>query len=232
MTATQLELELWEQLQLAQQMPEAIDVAQLLDVMEVAAVQLPEAQRLQFAGDALLQMAELCVARAGVLMTQWEEAHRDPIVEPGFFADVVRQTMAVDLSDLLEPAPVRKQRANSISKLEEGSIVAPVDKAAVLAMVDQLEADNEAQKQAVLAITYSEDVTRWTAAISQWLQAAPNRSVSIAELGRDLKMPWVEVWLGVLLGNFQLEQWGEFYQSPVWVTCLGEQARTSKRHVE
>jgi hypothetical protein len=231
-TATQLELELWEQLQLAQQMPEAIDVAQLLDVMEVAAVQLPEAQRLQFAGDALLQMAELCVARAGVLMTQWEEAHRDPIVEPGFFADVVRQTMAVDLSDLLEPAPVRKQRANSISKLEEGSIVAPVDKAAVLAMVDQLEADNEAQKQAVLAITYSEDVTRWTAAISQWLQAAPNRSVSIAELGRDLKMPWVEVWLGVLLGNFQLEQWGEFYQSPVWVTCLGEQARTSKRHVE
>jgi hypothetical protein len=121
------ELDLWEQLQLAQQMPEAIDLAQLLALMEAMAVQLPEAQRLQFAGDVLLRMAELCATRADVLVTNWEEAQRDPIVERSFFADVVRQTM--------EPAPVRKRRTKSA-----GSIAAPVGKAAVLAMVDQLEA--------------------------------------------------------------------------------------------
>ncbi|MCY7273440.1 MAG: hypothetical protein LH702_06765 [Phormidesmis sp. CAN_BIN44] len=224
MRTTQLELELWEQLQLAQQMPEAIDMTQLLDVVEVTAAQLPEAQRLQFAGDALLQMAELCAVRANMLFTEWEEAYRDPIVEPGFFADVVRQTMAVDLSDLMEPAPVRKRRTKSTSK-PEGSISAPVDKAAVLAMVEQLEADHEeAQRLAGLAIAHSEDVTGWTEAIAQWLQTAPTLPVSITELSYVLEMPWVEVWLGALFGGFQLDQWGEFYESPVWVKCSDRQA--------
>jgi hypothetical protein len=218
MKATQLELDLWEQLQLAQQMPEAINLAQLLDVMEVTAAQMPEAQRLQFAGDALLQMAELCAARAGVLMTQWEEGYRDPIVERGFFADMVRQTMAVDLSDLMEPAPARKRRTKS-TRQPEGSIAAPVEKAAVLAMVDQLEVKDEAtQKESILAIAHSEDVSGWTATINQWLQTA-RLPVSIAELSCGLEMPWTEVWLGVLLGGFQLEQRGEFYESPVWVKC-------------
>jgi hypothetical protein len=167
-----------------------------------------------------------CPVRPCSLMTQWEEGYRDPIVEHGFFADVVRQTMAVDFSDLMEPARPRQQRTKLNSQIE-GSIVAPVEKAAVLAMVDQLEAnDEEAQKQQVLAIAHVEDVTGWTEAIAQWLQTAPDRSVSIAELGCELEMLTVEVWLGVLFGNFQLQQWGEFYQSPVWVTCLSEQALT------
>jgi hypothetical protein len=231
MRVTQLELELWDQLQRAQQMPEAVDMTQLLDAMEVTAAQLPESQRLQFAGDALLQMAELCAVRAGVLFSEWEEASRDPIVEQGFFADVVRQTMAVDLSDLMEPAPVRKRRAKSTSSSGE-SLAAPVDKAAVLAMVDQLEADHEeTQNQAVLAIAHSENVTGWTEAIAQWLQTAPDRPVSITELSDGLAMPWVEVWLGVLFGGFQLEQWGGFYKSMVWVRCSDDQALMSEGQI-
>lgn len=171
MTATQLELELWDQLQQAQQMPEAVDVAQLLNEVEAAAAQLPETQRLQFAGDALLQIAELCAVRAEVLMIQWEELVRDPIVEQGFFADVVRQAMAVDLSDLIEPARSRQQ------------------------------------------IAYSEDVASWTAAILEWLQTTL-LSVSIAELSDSLEMLWIEVWLGVLFGGFQLEQRGSFMSRP------------------
>ena len=224
MRVTQLELELWDQLQRAQLMPEAVDVSQLLDVLEVAAAQLPESQRLQFAGDALLQMAELCAVRAGVLFTEWEEASRDPIVEPGFFADVVRQTMAVDLSDLLEPPPVRKRRTKLTSN-PEGSLAAPVDKAAVLAMVDQMEAAHEeTQKQAVLEISHAEDMSGWTEVIAQWLQTAPTLPVSITELSDGLEMPWVEVWLGALFGGFQLDQGGEFYESPVWVKCSNHQA--------
>lgn len=30
-------------------------------------------------------------------------------------------------------------------------------------------------------------------------------------------MPWVEVWLGVLLGGFELEQRGEFYEGEIFV---------------
>jgi hypothetical protein len=85
-------------------------------------------------------------------------------------------------------------------------------------MGDQLAADDqETQKQMILTTAHSEDVTRWTAAIVQCLQAAPDCLVSIAQLSQSLQTPWVEMWLGVLSGGFQLEQRGEFYSSPVWV---------------
>jgi len=218
-TARQMEWEMWDQLQQAQQMPEAINVAQMLDAVEATAAQLPEAERLRFAGDALLQIAELCAARAGALMTQWEESARDPIVDHGFFADVVRQTMAVDLSDLMEPARRRKPRTKRIKLIEiqAGSIVAPVDKTAVLALVEQLEIEAEIQKQQGLAIASDEDVTRWISEIAQWLQAVPEDLVSFAQLYHGLQMPWVEVWMGLLWGGFELEQVGEFYQSAIWV---------------
>ena len=214
-----MEWEMWDQLQQAQQMPEAINVAQMLDAVEATAAQLPEAERLRFAGDALLQIAELCAARAGALMTQWEESARDPIVDHGFFADVVRQTMAVDLSDLMEPARRRKPRTKRIKLIEiqAGSIVAPVDKTAVLALVEQLEIEAEIQKQQGLAIASDEDVTRWISEIAQWLQAVPEDLVSFAQLCHGLQMPWVEVWMGLLWGGFELEQVGEFYQSAIWV---------------
>jgi len=219
MTERQLELELWDQLRLAQQAPEAINLAQMLDAVEATAAQLPEAQRLRFAGDALLQMAELCAARAGALMTQWEETHRDPIIDHGFFAAVVRQTMAVDLSDLMEPARRRKPRTKRIKPIaiQAGSIVAPVDKTAVLALVEQLEIEAEIQKQQGLAIASDEEVTRWISEIAQWLQAVPEDLVSFAQLCHGLQMPWVEVWMGLLWGGFELEQVGEFYQSAIWV---------------
>ncbi len=69
MIVTQLELELWNRLRQAQQMPEAIDVVQLLDGVEATATQLTEAEQLGFTGDALLEIAELCAARTEVLMT-------------------------------------------------------------------------------------------------------------------------------------------------------------------
>lgn len=68
-------------------------------------------------------------------------------MEWGFFDDLVRQTMAVDLSELMEPAPSRKQRTRRESR-QEGSIVAEVEKA-VLAIVAQMEA--AAKKEEVAA---------------------------------------------------------------------------------
>ena len=201
-------------------MPETVEVMQILDAMEVTAAQLPEAARLQFAGEALLQIAELCAARATILMTEWEEAYRDPVMQQGFFTDLVRQTMAVDLSDLMEPTPPRKSRTKRVksTETEEGSVVATVDKAALLAMVDQLEAAlEEERKQQVLQIAHDEDVSRWIEAISQWLIAKPSHCTSFAHLCQSLEMPRVKLWLGVLLGEFELEQGEEFYSDTFWV---------------
>jgi hypothetical protein len=206
MKPLQLELNLWEELE---------DFQQLLDGVEAIVRHLPESQQLQVAGDALLRIAELCESRAEMLTTEWEEAYRDPIVGQGFFAEMVRQTMAVDLSELMEPMPMRKPR----TKIERqgGAIVAIVEKEAVLAMVEQMEQEAEAQMQAVLGVAHSEDVSGWAEAIKRWL-AQRSSEVSWSELEAGLGMPWVELWLGLLLGGFGLEQRGEFYQrETIWV---------------
>ena len=220
------QLELWEELRSAQAMPEQVNVVTLLDAMEEAIAQTPETDRLQVVGEALLRVAELCAARSDILITQWEAAYRDPIVDRGFFGDVVRQTMAVDLSDLMEPAPPRKQRKARSASHPQGSIAAPVEKAAVLALVEQWETEAQTQQQQVLDVAHSEDVTAWARAIAAWLQAAPSPRVSLSELSKGLGMEWIEVWLGVLLGGFELEQAGEFYQSPIWVQPLGVSSNT------
>jgi hypothetical protein len=206
MKAVQLELNLWEELE---------DFQQLLDGVEAIVAHLPESQQLQVAGDALLRIAELCESRAQMLTTEWEEAYRDPIVGQGFFAEMVRQTMAVDLSDLMEPVPVRKPRTRT--EKTSGAIVAVVEKEAVLAMVKQMEAEAEVQMQAVLGVAHSEDVSGWVSMIQQWLEGRPG-VVNWSELEAGLGMPWVELWLGLLLGGFGVEQRGEFYQrETIWV---------------
>lgn len=98
---------------------------------------------------------------------------------------------------------------------------------AALALVNQLEAEaaTEAiQKQQVLAIVHDENVSCWIETINQWFRQMPDQEVCFAELGQQIGLPWVEVWLAVLLGDFDLEQRGKFYQSPIWVKRLVEVA--------
>ncbi len=120
-------------------MPEMANLQALLAQIDRAIAPLDEAEQLQMAGEVVLQLADLCALRAERLMNQWEEADRDPIVEQGFFSDLVRQTMAVDLTDLMEPVLPRQPRKSRAKPpaLAEGSIVQEMDKAVVLAMAEQ-----------------------------------------------------------------------------------------------
>ncbi len=207
------------------------ELGELLGQVEAAIEQLPESERLRLAGEALLQVATVYATRSEVWMTEWEEAYRDPVVQPGFFAEMVRQTMAVDLGELMEPTSPRKPRTRRVGPTEtaEGSIAATVDKEALLVMVEQLEAEQESQKQQVWAISHDENVSDWVEAIAQRLQQVPDPKVSLLELCRCLGMSWVEVWLGVLLGGFELEQRGEFYEAPIWVKCSLEKLESKRR---
>ncbi|MBD2303378.1 hypothetical protein H6G80_33745 [Nostoc sp. FACHB-87] len=62
-----------------------------------------------------------------------------------------------------------------------------------------------------------EDVQKWTRAIAVYLEQTKSE-ITLTLLQQKLKMPMVEVWLGLLLGDFRLEQRGDFYESEnVWV---------------
>ena len=230
MNYQQLELPLWSQLQLSRLAPESIDLEAILDQAEQEIAQLPEAMQMQAAAEAILQLAQLQLLRAEVLIDNWENAYRDPHVKSDFFSDIVRQTMAMDLSDLITPLPPRKRRAKTTLKAQN-SVVSVVDKSAVLAMIEQLDAlpilDNELplsdeeHKQLALDFAHDEDIFAWCQAIAHWIEQLHGEKVSLEQLQQALGMPLVEVWLGLLHSHtpYQWEGQGEFYREArdIWI---------------
>ena len=87
-----------------------------------------------------------------------------------------------------------------------------VSKDAVLEFVDELESG----EAVALKVSHEEDVSGWVSAISQYLEGTEG-AVSFTELVKGLGMPLVAVWLGVLLGDFRVEQRGGFYGQGIWV---------------
>ena len=234
MNGQQLELPLWSQLQISRLAPESVDLEAILDQAEQEIAQLPEAMQMQAAGEAILQLAQLQLLRAEVLIDNWENAYRDPHVKSDFFDDIVRQTMAMDLSDLITPLPPRKRRANTTLKAQDSVVISVVDKSAVLAMIEQLETlsliDNELplsdeeHKQLALDFAHDEDIFAWCHAIALWIGQHRGEKVSLLQLQQALDMPLVEVWLGLLHSptpyQYQWNGTGEFYREAwdVWIS--------------
>ncbi|WP_010479401.1 hypothetical protein [Acaryochloris sp. CCMEE 5410] len=68
------------------------------------------------------------------------------------------------------------------------------------------------QPDEVLQVLEEEDVLAWVHAISTYLQGTSGM-VPLVELQLSL----VPIWLGMLLGGFQFEQRGGFYDQTVWI---------------
>ncbi|OUC11726.1 MAG: hypothetical protein B0A82_26390 [Alkalinema sp. CACIAM 70d] len=238
-----------QNLQRAKQMPEIADLRSLLADIDPVLTQFSQLQQLKLAGDLLLELAELYESRAQALMGEWEDAYRDPIVEDDFFADLVRQTMALDLTDLVEPPLPRSRKSKA---KPTGTIVTPVDKSTLLELLDEWQAQNLTpqlegdfgqfsgslephptenphpeitNKEQALQLAHDENVSDWTQAISGCLQSQ-GTEMRLLDLPLVLNLPWIEIWLGALLGNFRLEQRGEFYSPEVWVKQAIEDSAT------
>lgn len=227
----QLELPLWSQLQSARLAPESVDLEAMLDQAESAIASLPESQQMEAAGEAILQLAQLCSLRSEVLIQNWENSYRDLHVATSFFSDIVRQTMAVDLSDLIESAPPRAHRNSKSKPKAESSVAVVVDKSAVLAMVEQMDAESppvdetlsdEQKKQLALAAAHDEDISVWQSAIAHFMQRSGSKAISLLQLQQALGMPLIEIWLGLLLGEFQFERCNDFYADLkcIWIIAM------------
>jgi hypothetical protein len=179
---------------------------------------LPVEAQLSTAAAAFYQIADILKTRAQVLLEN-VRAQNDvegPVINTGIFAGLVRTTMQLDLDDLIEePAPqtFRPHGPHQFSQVAEShdSVAAPVEKENVLAMLEIQTVED------VHLLAGDEDVDKWQRAIANYL-AQVKDEITLTKLQRGLKMPMVEVWLGLLLGGFTLEQRGDFYDSKnVWV---------------
>ncbi len=126
----QLELNLWDNLEEAAAAPESANFNDLWQQLEAAIAPLPQQFQLQTAAEGILKIVQIYASRSDWLLSSWEEAHypEGPVVAEEMLAGLVRQTMTLDLSALLEaPEPEHRTRR---TPSDPGSVVGTVDKAA------------------------------------------------------------------------------------------------------
>lgn len=217
----QLEVQLWQTFKEATADPEAASLTQLWVALDEVLQTLTTCQQLNIAGEAIIQIAQLFHDRSTLAFEDLEAAASDdgPVMPEDAFDRYVRQTMQVDFDQFIEPALFARQpRQRGESSHEPRSVAETVDKTVLLEVVAQIEAE-QSPEQMIRQLAGEEDIAQWSAAIARWLQQHEIRqSISLPELLRGLGMPTVEVWMGLLLGGYPLEQRGEFYEGEqIWI---------------
>ncbi|MHC5612295.1 MAG: hypothetical protein ACYTXA_15115 [Nostoc sp.] len=216
---TYRQLTIWDVLDELSESPATSTLAPMWECLDAELEKLPLEAQLLTAALAFSQIADILKSRAEVLLQDTRDRNSllGPVVSTDLFAGLVRTTMHLDLDDLIEPQtpqtfkPHGPQQFSSPTELGD-SVAAPVEKANVLTMLDEVTTLEDVRN-----LASDEDVEKWQSAIAKYLKQVKGE-ISLTQLQGGLKMPMVEVWLGLLLGGFTLEQRGDFYHNQnVWV---------------
>jgi hypothetical protein len=215
----EFDMTIWDVLDELSESPATSSLVPMWECLDAELENLPLEAQLSTAALAFSQIADILKSRAEVLLQDTRDRNSllGPVVSTDLFAGLVRTTMHLDLDDLIEPETPQTFRPHGAHQFshftEEGdSVAAPVEKANVLAMLDEVTTLEDVRN-----LASDEDVEKWHSAIANHLINVKDE-ISLVKLQRVLQMPMVEVWLGLLLGGFTLEQRGDFYHNHnVWV---------------
>jgi len=215
---TYRQLTIWEILEEISAAPPTSTLAPVWECLDKELEDLPTEAQLSTAAAAFYQIADILLSRAGLLLedVQAQNDTEGPVIGTDLFAGLVRTTMQLDLDDLIEEPPPQIFRPHgphhfTYPTTSIDSVAAPVEKQNVLTMLEIQTVED------VHRLAGDEDVQKWTGAIALYLEQTKSE-ITLTLLQQRLKMPMVEVWLGLLLGGFRLEQRGDFYDSKnVWV---------------
>jgi hypothetical protein len=226
MEIRQLEIDLWQSLATAAQFPETADMRSLCNALDQTLSNQSLAEQLTLAGNVLVQLSEVCAARADRLMDGWERRHHpsEPVIDLEDCADLFVQSLALDVAELFEePEAVQypTDRKRKSSEPEAVSLVGAVDKDDLLNWLDQVAAeqalDEMQMTEQIRELAHGENVEEWSRAIGQQLQQLRS-NIRLHNLHQVLEMPMVELWLGLLMGGYTLDQQGEFYDTEdLWI---------------
>lgn len=206
MSQKYVQLEIWDLLLEAKQEPLEVNWNLLWDSLDVSLIDLDLSEQLQVAADALLQMVEVFHLRSIEAFEELEAYTSDdgPVMGDGDFACFVRQTMDIDFDEFIKPlvSPIRKPY--SFTKADEyQSQVEFVDKQVLF---EAIEVVSEGEFASVVDIAHSENVSDWTRAIANYFVTTPVKSATWSELCSKVNIAPVEIFLGLLLGDFILSQ--------------------------
>jgi hypothetical protein len=214
MKAIQLELDFQSAIAQALAKPEVADLRQLWRSLEPQLLGLTEKEQLQVAGQALCDLAEVCQRRAEMMWGEWVDRHNTegPIPDEDFLAGLVQKSMFLDISGLVRQP---KSRRGAVAAVEdEGeSVVEEVTKEVALLLAGA-EAELEVETEQAIGLQgYNEDIAAWAEAVRGWLQQNGLESAAIFQLQDETGLSVVKLWLAGLLGGFEMEQRGGFYDA-------------------
>ena len=215
----QFELDLWDVISTARQTPEDANLPMVFELLDLTLVDLDTQSQLRVAGEAVCQIADLFCDRSSFLFEELHSrtANGEPIMADDAFDRYIRQSMVVDFDQFIEPLQGLSRKSPEQAK-SINSVVAEIDKEVLIQSLEQeslLSFEEEFER--AISTAHAEDVSAWIEAIAYSLKinASPMRLLALHD---SLQLPIVEIWLGLLLGNFKLEQKGTFYNSnEIWI---------------
>lgn len=224
MAVKQLELDLWNAISSARQAPEEANLLMVFNVLDQTLVDLDTYSQLRISGDAVCQIADLFCDRTNLLFAelQAKSTEEGPIMPDDAFDRYVRQSMMVDLEQFLEPLEALPRKVVERHQ-DSNSVVGNVDKEVLLQVLEEdLDQEKllsvEEEFDQVIGTAHVENVSAWIDAIKLCLDEHTS-PIRLTDLQKVLQLPMVEIWLGLLLGNFHLDQRGRFYDShEIWVS--------------
>jgi hypothetical protein len=206
----QLELDLWQEISTAQHLPYTLNLSNLLQDLDRTIIDLPLERQLEIGSQAISSIATIIQTRSRYLLEDWNGGTALLLPEDAF-TGLVRQTLHLDLSQLLESAPAPAIARQKPSKQGEMicSTAQVVDKQEILQI---LEAEIAQER---LTISYDEAISKWDAAIATYVQTTID-GLSIQSLAHELKLTLGEVWLTILLSDrdYKLEPMSESTYCP------------------
>ena len=220
MKVKQLELDLWDVISSARQTPEDANFLMVFKLLDLTLVDLDTRSQLRIAGEAVCQIADLFCDRSSFL---FEELHSravkgEPIMADDAFDRYVRQSMVVDFDQFIEPLQSLPRKIPEPTK-HGNSIVGAIDKEVLIQALEQeslLSVEEEIER--AISTAHAEDVSSWIEAIAHCI-ANSFSPMRLIDLQTTLPLPIVEIWLGLLLGDFKLEQRGRFYDpNEIWIS--------------
>lgn len=205
-----VQLSIWDLLEEAKQEPLEVNWNLLWDSLDGELISLEPSEQLQLAADALLQMVEVFRCRSLEAFEELEAYTNDdgPTMSDKDFKSFVRQIVDVDFDEFIEPLinSVRKPYTHTDDN-ESQSFVEVVDREVLLEAIEEVNQSSPQQQAAsVIDIAHSENVSEWINAIANYFVTTPIKLATWSELRKKVNIAPVEIFLGLLMGDFVLSQ--------------------------
>jgi hypothetical protein len=220
MKVKQLELDFWDVISSARQTPEDANLPMVFKLLDLTLVDLDTRSQLRIAGEAVCQIADLFCDRSNFL---FEELHSravngEPIMADDVFDRYVRQSIVVDFEQFIEPLQSLPRKIPEPTK-HGNSMVGAIDKEVLIqALEEESLLSLEEEFERAISTAHAEDISAWVEVIAQCI-TDNSYPIRLMDLQKAVQLPIIETWLGLLLGDFNLEQRGEFYDSSgIWIT--------------